>query len=315
MSEHWADLLIADHETTERVFAAVIQAFDTPDGPLPSLVGDLRVYLVEYVDGCHNKKEEDVLFPLCEGRGIPRAGGPLAVMLQEHEQSRGLLAQLEPLASAYASGDAGVRDELRRVFEAYSSLLKNHFWKETDILYPMARRLFSPADDAAVLQGIREVEAAAGPDTRERYYAIAARICTLGGIEDLSASLPSDVLAAMLNTLPIELSFVDADDTVRYFSHEHHDKIFPRTRGAIGTKVQDCHPLKSLHLVNTILADFKANRRDVAEFWIDFGERRVHIRYWPVRSPDGKYLGCLETVQDITRIQQLQGERRLLDEA
>ena len=315
MAAHWTDLLIADHETTERVFAAVSQAFDAPEGPLPSLVGDLRLYLVEYVDGCHNKKEENALFPLCERRGIPRTGGPLAVMLQEHEQSRGLLAALEPLATAYAGGDARVRPELRQTFEAYSGLLKNHFWKETDILYPMARRIFSPEDDAAVLQGILAVEAAAGPGTRERYYGIAARICTLGGIDDLSKSLSPDVLAAVLNTLPVELSFIDADDTVRYFSHEHHDKIFPRTRGAIGTKVQDCHPLKSLHLVNGILADFKANRRDVAEFWIDLAGRHVHIRYWPVRSRDGQYLGCLETVQDVTRIQQLQGERRLLDDA
>jgi DUF438 domain-containing protein len=69
-----------------------------------------------------------------------------------------------------------------------------------------------------------------------------------------------------------------------------------------------------LHLVNRILAEFKAGRRDVAEFWIDFGGRRVHIRYWPVRSPRGEYLGCLETVQDITAIQRLKGERRLLDD-
>ena len=104
---------------------------------------------------------------------------------------------------------------------------------------------------------------------------------------------------------------VDADDTVRYFSHENLPKIFPRTRGAIGMQVQNCHPQKSVHLVNEILADFKAGKREVAEFWIDAGDKKVHIRYWPVRGADGEYLGCLETVQDIADIQKLKGEKRL----
>ncbi|UCF68550.1 MAG: PAS domain-containing protein [Acidobacteriota bacterium] len=204
---------------------------------------------------------------------------------------------------------------MRRTFEAYTSLLKNHFWKETDILYPMARRVLSADDNRAVLEGIEITEAALGPDTRARYYAMAQTICTTGGLEDLSKGLDPDVLAAMLNTLPVELSFVDAGDIVRYFSHENHDKIFPRTRGAIGVNVRECHPAKSLPLVERILEDFKAGRRDVAEFWIDFEGKRVHIRYWPVRGSSNEYLGCLETVQDITSIQTLTGERRLLDEA
>jgi hypothetical protein len=99
---------------------------------------------------------------------------------------------------------------------------------------------------------------------------------------------------------------------VRYFSHENLDKIFPRTRGAIGMQVQNCHPEKSVHLVNEILADFKAGTRDVAEFWIEMGGRKIYIRYWPVRGADGAYLGCLEAVQDITEIQKIEGEKRLL---
>jgi DUF438 domain-containing protein len=119
----------------------------------------------------------------------------------------------------------------------------------------------------------------------------------------------------MLNTLGIEISFVDADNEVRYFSHEKHDKIFPRSRSSIGVKVQNCHPPGSVHLVNRILDDFRAGRRDVAEFWIDFRGKKVHIRYLAVRKEGGEYLGCMETVQDITEIQKLEGERRLLDDA
>lgn len=315
MSEHWAELLIKDHETTEKVFDVMSTAFATPGGPSPKMVGELITYLVEYVDGCHNKKEENHLFPLAEQRGIPRHGGPLAVMLSEHEQSKRMLADLKPLAEAFAAGDATKLDELRRAFHDYAELLKNHFWKETDILYPMARRVMSAEDDAQVVAGIVETEASVGDDTRAKYYAIADAICTSGGLDDLSKALDPDVLAAMLNTLPLEVSFVDANETVRYFSHEQHEKIFPRTRGAIGAQVQNCHPEKSLHMVNAILKDFKAGKRDQAEFWIDFGEKFVHIRYWPVLGTDGEYLGCMETVQDVTGIRALEGEKRLLDDA
>jgi DUF438 domain-containing protein len=311
---HWSQLLMTDHETTEKVFDAVGRALGAPEGPAPSLLRDALEYFQGYVDGCHNKKEEDHLFPLVERRGIPRAGGPLAVMLGEHDRSRTLLPRLVSTGQAYLDGDRGVLPELRALFEEYAGLLKDHFWKENDILYPMARRVMTEADGEAVVAGIEATEAACGPDTRARYYALAERIIEAGELEDLSFGVERDVLAAILNTLPVELSFVDKDDTVRYFSHENGEKIFARTRGAIGTAVQNCHPQKSVHLVNRILADFKAGRRKVAEFWIDMGGRKVHIRYFPVRSPKGEYLGTLEVVQDIAPIQALQGQRRLLQE-
>ncbi len=314
-SKTWAEILIDDHQTTERVFDAIARALAAPEPPSVRLITKFWAYATEYVDGCHNKKEEDHLFPLAEARGIPRTGGPLAVMLMEHEQSRTLLAEIGPLVDRYVGGDAAVLPELGAKVEAYAILLKGHFWKETDILYPMVRRLMQPEDDARVLAGIEATEAALGPDTRTRYYRLADEICGVAGLEPLSYALAPEVMAALLDTLPVELSFVDADDTVRYFSHEHHDKIFPRTRGAIGLKVQQCHPQKSVHRVNAILADFKSGTRNEAEFWIDLGPRKVLIRYFPVRDPEGRYLGCLEVVQDVTRLQGLTGQKRLLDEA
>jgi DUF438 domain-containing protein len=172
----------------------------------------------------------------------------------------------------------------------------------------------SAADEQAVVTGIEATEASVGPDTRAKYYALADGIITGGGVEDLSFGVERDVMAAILNTLPVELSFVDQDDKVRYFSHENGEKIFPRTRGVIGMSVQNCHPEKSVHLVNRILTDFKAGRRKVAEFWIEMGGRFVHIRYYPVRSPQGEYLGALEVVQDAAGVRALTGERRLLAE-
>jgi uncharacterized protein len=314
MSEQWSELLMNDHQTTEKVFEAVERALAGPGNPPAALLRDAATYLTEYVDGCHNRKEEEHLFPLVEQRGIPRHGGPLAVMLMEHEQNRQLLPSLVDVIDEYIAGDTSVLGRLRETFAAYSSLMKNHFWKENDILYPMARRVMSAADAEAVVAGIEAVEESVGADTRQKYYGLAERIISAGGVEDLSFGVERDVMAAILNSLPVELSFVDKDDKVRYFSHENGEKIFPRTRGAIGTAVQNCHPQKSVHLVNQILADFKAGRRKVAEFWIEMGGKFVHIRYMPVRNPQGDYLGTLEVVQDVAPIRALTGERRLLAE-
>jgi DUF438 domain-containing protein len=311
----WADVLMTDHETTERVFAAFERALAGPVQPPAALVSDALDYFTNYVARCHSHKEEDHLFPAIEAAGMPRHGGPLAVMLMEHDRSEALLAELEVLAAGYVAGRVDALPELRRVFTEYAGVLEEHFWKENDVLFPMARRLLSAADAERVIAGIEEVEAGIGPDTRQRYYALAQRIVEASEVRDLSTNLEADTLAAILNTLPIELSFVDADDRVRYFSHEHHPKIFPRTRGAIGRAVQQCHPSKSVESVNAILQAFKAGERNVAEFWLDMGPRKVHVRYFAVRSPEGRYLGTLETVQDIAPIQQITGQRRLVDEA
>jgi DUF438 domain-containing protein len=315
MSGEWFEVLIRDHETTERVFEAMQKALVTPPGPTSRTVHSFLEYVTKYLDAVHHHKEEDVLFPLLEQRGLSRQGGPLAVMLGEHEQSRVLLRTLTETGERWLNGDVAAKDEFMAAVAAYTDLLKQHFWKENDVLFPMARRVLSEADAAAVLAGIERVEASAGANTREKYLALADRIIEACDLKDLSYGLERHVIAALLNTLPVELSFVDDDDRVRYFSHELGHKIFPRTRGAIGTPVQNCHPPRSVHLVNQILADFKAGKREVAEFWIDFQEKKIHIRYYPVRNTEGDYLGCLEVVQDVTSIRALEGQRRLLDEA
>lgn len=315
MERRWVDLLMDDHSMTEKVIDAVERGLRVSDAPRTDLVRGMLEYFVEYADGTHNRKEEGHLFPLLERRGVPRGGGPLAVMLAEHEESRRLLGRVRATADAYLAGHAAAASGLREAFGEYAALVKSHYWKENDILYPLAMRVLGPADEGAVVEGIVAVEARLGADGHPRYVALAARLIEAGEIRDLSYGLDRAVLAAMLNTLPVEISFVDADDTVRYFSHENQDKIFPRSRGAIGMRVQECHPEKSLHLVNGILADFKTGRRDVAEFWIDFRGMKVHIRYFAVHGSGGEYLGTMETVQDVSPIRALEGERRLLSEA
>jgi PAS domain S-box-containing protein len=116
----------------------------------------------------------------------------------------------------------------------------------------------------------------------------------------------------ILDALPFEFSFVDSDDRVQLFN-KNGDRIFPRSEGVIGLRVQNCHPSKSVDKVEQILREMKAGEREQADFWIDLKDKKILIRYFAVRSKDNKYLGCLEVSQDITEIQKLEGEKRLLD--
>jgi len=116
----------------------------------------------------------------------------------------------------------------------------------------------------------------------------------------------------ILRHLPVDLSFVDVDGFVRYYS-ETAERLFPRTPGAIGRHVRNCHPPKSVHMVVEILRAFAEGKRDVAEFWIEMGGKFIHIRYFAVRNAEKEYLGCLEVSQDVTAIRGLEGERRLLE--
>ena len=127
-----------------------------------------------------------------------------------------------------------------------------------------------------------------------------------------TGSLTKEQLDGLLNALPVDITFVDSDDAVRYFN-KPEERLFVRTKAVLGRKVHMCHPQKSLHVVNKIVESFKNGKKNVAEFWITLNNRFVYIRFFAVRDPDGKYLGTMEVVQDITDSKKLQGERRLLD--
>jgi PAS domain S-box-containing protein len=126
-------------------------------------------------------------------------------------------------------------------------------------------------------------------------------------------TLSTETLEAIFDTLPVDITFVDGADTVRYYSRDK-DRIFKRSPAVIGKPVQKCHPQESLDKVVRVVSDLKSGKRDVAEFWIELKGRRIYIRYFPVKDKQGKYLGIVEVSQDITDIQQIKGEKRLLDE-
>jgi len=126
--------------------------------------------------------------------------------------------------------------------------------------------------------------------------------------------LGPEQIRLLFNHLPVDITFVDETDTVRFYSESILGRIFGRTPTVIGRKVQNCHPPASVHVVSRLLDEFRAGKRDVAAFWITLGGKFIHIQYLAVRDAQGSYRGVVEVVQDITPLRALAGEHRLLDE-
>jgi DUF438 domain-containing protein len=130
--------------------------------------------------------------------------------------------------------------------------------------------------------------------------------------------LDKNILEALLETIPVEFSVVDKNDKVLAWN-KHEIRIFKRPKGAVSRDVRDCHPKGSLDKVEMILAEMKAGKRDKARFWIDLPmqgkdrPQKVLIEYYALRDTTAKYLGCLEVSQNITEIQKIAGQKRLLD--
>ena len=125
-----------------------------------------------------------------------------------------------------------------------------------------------------------------------------------------TGSFTSKELIAVLNTLPFDITFVDKDNRVKYFS-EGPERMFTRTKAAIGRNVSNCHPPASVHIVEGIVEDLRSGKKDHEDFWIRMGEKFALIRYFAVRDEKGEYLGVLEVSQDIKPIQEIEGEKRL----
>ncbi len=127
-----------------------------------------------------------------------------------------------------------------------------------------------------------------------------------------------DVLEALLETLPVEFSIVDHNDKVLAWNR-HETRIFKRPKGVVGRDVRACHPKDSLDKVEKIISEMKSGKRDKAEFWIDLKiedkkePQKILIEYYALRDTTGRYLGCLEVSQNITRMQKIAGQKRLLD--
>lgn len=263
----------------------------------------------------HYLREENVLFPYLEKHGITQ---PPAIMWTEHNKIRDIEKNL------YRLVDTNIKivyeefaKQLVAVVTSMTDMLSSHYYKENNVLFPTSLKVVEEKEWIDIRQQFDELgycpftpeparikfKEMTGPPFRPE---------TKNMISFETGSLSNEEIEAIFDTLPAEVTFIDRDDKLRYFS-QSKEMIFVRTKAAIGLKVQQCHPQKSLHVVNKILEDFKIGRRDVAKFWINFKGKLVYIRYYPVRNKNGDYLGCLEVTQDVSDIKKLEGERRLLD--
>jgi PAS domain S-box-containing protein len=279
---------------------------------LERLVGHLRG------SESHYAREENVLFPYLEGHGITQ---PPAIMWMEHDQIREVKKRLYGLIDGQQNvGFAAFAGQVDTVASDLAGLLISHFQKENSILFPAALRVMTEEEWRDARQQFDELgycsftpEEARGPVEEDRVEHVRGREVE-GRVTFATGTLTAEELEAILNALPIDITFVDAEDRVRYFN-QSEERVFPRTRAIIGRSVQQCHPQRSVDVVNRIVEQFRSGERDVAEFWINLEGMLVHIRYFPVRDHDGRYLGVVEVTQDIMPMRQLEGEKRLLDEA
>ena len=123
-------------------------------------------------------------------------------------------------------------------------------------------------------------------------------------------NLSSEQIAGILEMLPVDISFVDEKDTVKFWN-KHDTRVFKRPAAALGKTVQQCHPSASVDKVNQVISDLRSGKKDFEEFWIDSNDRKLYIKYMAVRDKEGKYMGTLEVNQDITDIKKIEGEKRL----
>jgi uncharacterized protein len=315
--KRWDDFLVAEHEMIERAMAVLKNCLSDIDSSAANPVQMKRAldFLLEFGDRMHNRKEEELLFPLMQSRGIPAEGGPLGVMLMEHKAERDLLGVMIMQAGGLRSASAAEKDEYTWNGLEYLRIRAEHIWKENDVLYKMGAKVLDETDNTALLNGFAEIdEQTYGPAARDRYEQMLQEVEAGAGVKTrLIANLSYEQIHGIMEALPFEVTFVDAADTVAYFNRLDREKIFPRTRSVIGRKVEKCHPEKSVNVVREIVHGFKDKTRDKAEFWIDFRGDKILIRYFPVYGDEGEYLGVLEVTQAVGWIQSLEGQKRLLD--
>ncbi|HDQ14483.1 MAG TPA: DUF438 domain-containing protein, partial [Sediminispirochaeta sp.] len=304
-------------------------------GEILESLSDLQVFEKHY------QRKENQLFPKLEATGFT---GPTSVMWGKHDEIRDAWKQLR----GAVEGDTPA-SEVWELFKTVKKKMEKMIFMEEKILYPTSLRKLTPVDWAAIRDEEEEIgyswvnpgsmwdsalarksyvqeqrqsgdaTTPAGPNIHDYMGTPTTDKEEKGerGVKPIQIPLnegflTQEQLDLMLRNLPFDITYVDENDKVRYYSATE-DRVFPRTPSIIGRDVQKCHPPKSVHIVEKIVEAFKNRERDQAEFWLDFRGRMIHIRYFPIFDEQDNYRGVIEVSQDITAIQKLSGERRLLD--
>ncbi|GAB1484033.1 DUF438 domain-containing protein [Treponema sp.] len=286
---------------------------------------DFRKILIHYT------RKENQLFPFLEAKGFD---APSKVMWGKHDEVRALFKEAEE-ARAASNWKA-----LRKAISGLAGKTSKMFFMEEHILFPAALRKLDEKDWIAVRRGEAAIGYAwvspggawdpdiaesklpqepqqADPGVKQRADARSAstEASPIPAPDSLHLGegwMTKEQIDLMLKVLPLDLSFVDEHDRVLYYS-DGRERIFPRSPAVIGRNVANCHPPKSVDIVQKIVQAFRNKEKTEAEFWIEMGGKFLHIRYFPVYDAEGNYKGTVELSQDLTDIRALEGQRRLLD--
>lgn len=262
----------------------------------------------------HYQRKEYLLFPFLEKQGIT---GPPKVMWGKQDEIRELIkGGIEVLQSAEMT-----RDEFLAIAELVLNPairgVEDMVVKEEEILLPMALDKLSEAEWYEISRQSLEIGYCLY-DPSVTWKPTWAKDDSLVDMqkEGSHIQLPSggfsvEELLAIMNTLPVDMTFVDKDDKVKYFS-QGEERIFQRNRAILNRDVRHCHPPASSHIVDKIIEDFKSGKQSRAPFWIQMGGKFIHIEYFALRNDKGEYLGTLEVSMDVSRYRALEGEQRIL---
>jgi DUF438 domain-containing protein len=262
----------------------------------------------------HYERKENQLFPYLEKHQFY---GPSRVMWGIHDQIRANIKKLAGMLMDVSSD----KKAIDALYKELSNEMREMIYKEEKILFPGASERLTEED----WMFIRNEENQIGyfmvtpgnqwkPKIDTKGEEMQTASGTVEGMIPLSSGeLTAEQINIMLTTLPVDITFVDENDKVRYFS-QTPERLFPRSPAIIGRAVQNCHPAASVDKVQRILDDFKSGKRKVAEFWIKMAGKYINIRYFAMFDAQGKYRGTLEVSQEISHIRELEGEKRLLDD-
>ena len=261
----------------------------------------------------HYQKKENLFFPYMEKYGIV---APPQVMWGVDDEIRADIKEIKTLLEQDSKVDSVITQKIEDVMTRVEEMI----FKEENIMAPMLLDHLTQeewkkiADESHEIGFLIKKVSEWNPVIPTKDAVVKEEENVQEGLIKLPSGIfTTEQLTCMLNTLPFDITFVDKDDFVKYFS-EGKERTFIRTRSIIGRNVSNCHPPASVHIVEKIVNDFKTGRKDQEDFWIKLGDKFVLIRYYAVRNDKGEYLGVLEVTQDIKEIQQIVGEKRLVSE-
>ncbi len=280
----------------------------------------------------HMLREENVLFPYLEKYEIIQ---PAKIMWTEHDSLRERMKELIKTLNNPEKDFTEFAQHIDSLILYIVDLKSNHIYKENKILYPSAISKLTVKEWNEIWEQMDEMGYASfTPEDAKWHKKIELKESQDDEVQQKLGELLEAVkknavgnnvqfdygelnvgqLTAMMDILPVEITFIDDKDVVKYFNRAEN-RVFPRTKAVIGRTVQNCHPPKSVHIVEKILSNFKSGKQNHADFWIQMKEKFVYIRYFAIRDKSGKYIGTLEVTQDVTEIRNLRGERRIYAEA